>query len=277
MKLVAIYNVWDDWDLYFKSLENISPLVDGTICIGSSKSNFGELSYIETIHDLHQDGRDLFFQWEPNTQWDARTNETAKRNFGLQKARELGYTHFIMMDADEFYDREEFLREKKRFENPKLMGLVCRVKCYFGSPTLTIGYDTTLVPFIHKLTPTLRHEFNKNYPFAWTFVDGVPFTHTKKIRIDPTRSLNINDDVEWSDITMHHFSWIRKDPAKKIRNSTAKANLERSTVVQDLANAKPGYFCEFYGKTLQEVPNVFGLYVTGIQSHLPPTGQTNVN
>ena len=259
MKLCAIYNVWDDWDLYFRSLEWISPLVDGTICIGSYKSNFGEESYIQTIHDLHQDGRDLFFQWEPDLKLDPRTNETAKRNYGLQKARELGYTHFLMMDSDEFYEPEEFKKELKRFENPNLMGLVCRVKCYFRSPELTIGYDTTLVPWVHKITPNLRFELNRNYPFAWTLLDKIPHTHTKQIRIDPTRSMNINDYVEWSEITMHHMSWIRSDIKKKIRNSTARQNIERSTIVADYINAKEGYFCQFYGKNLERSPNIFGL------------------
>jgi len=254
MKLCAIYNVWDDWDLFEHSYKNIAPLVDGVIIVGSSISNFGEESRIPAHIE-----RRTSYVFNPKVGQEARSNETAKRNYGLQIAREKGYTHFLMMDADEFYEPEEFLREKKRFENPKLMGLVCRVKCYFKSPELTIGYDTTLVPFIHKITPTIQHEFNKNYPFAWTFVDGVPFTHTKKIRIDPTRSLNINDDVEWSDITMHHYSWVRKDIKKKIRNSTARQNIERSSIVTDYVNGKEGYFCQFYGKTLEKSPNVFGL------------------
>jgi len=254
MKLCAIYNVWDDWDLFGHSFANISPLVDGVILVASEYSNIGEDSPVPDFMGwpLH-----LFF-CEPNNS-DQRTNETAKRNFGLQKARELGYTHFITCDADEFYEPEEFLKDKARFDDPKLMGLVGRVKCYFKSPTLTIGYDTTLVPMIHKLTHTIQHEFNKNYPFAWTFVDGVPFTHTKKIRIDPTRSLNITDGVEWTQTTMHHMSWVRKDIRKKIRNSTARANIERSTIVQDYLHAKEGYFCQFYVKYLEKSPNAFGL------------------
>jgi hypothetical protein len=254
MKLALIYNVWDDWDLFRMSYQRTAPLADGVIVVASEKSNFGEVSEIPDFTGWPIN----LYKFEPLA-GDARDKETAKRNFGLDKARELGFTHFLMMDADEFYEPEEFLKEKKRLENPKLLGLVCRVKCYFKSPTLTIGYDTTLVPFIHKITPTLRFEFNKNYPFAWTFIDGIPFTHSKKIRIDPTRSMNINDDVEWSEITMHHMSWVRKDVKKKIRNSTARQNIEKSTIVQDYVNAKEGYFCEFYSKTLERSPNIFGL------------------
>lgn len=260
-KLCAIYTVWGDWDLLYYSHWGIKDLVDGVIIIYSETSNYGEQSRIRVVVD------GVHFQFEPDLSLDPRTNETDKRNYGLQKARELGYTHFIMMDADEFYLPEEFNAERKRIEDSigthkEIFGLVCRVKCYFQSPTLTIGYDTTLVPFIHKITPNLKFAFNREYPFAWTLLDGIPFTQTKQIRIDPTRSMNISGDranILWSEITMHHMSWIRSDIKKKIRNSTARMNIEKSTIVHDYLNARPGYYCQFYGKTLEECPNVFGL------------------
>jgi hypothetical protein len=247
MKLCAIYNVWNDWDMLEYSIKNISPLVDGVIIVWSMMSNYGEISpvllkwaaelYDSPITDspvIHIRRREPVFH-------QAIHSETDKRNFGLQQARELGYTHFVMLDADELYVPEEFNSAKKLFEDPDLQGLVCRSQVYFGSPKLTIGLDITLVPFIHKISPTLKHEFNRNYPFAW---EG------KSIRIDPTRSLNINSGVKMCDVTMHHYSWVRKDYEKKIRNSTARANLERSTIREDLRLAKDGYFVKFYGKSL---------------------------
>jgi glycosyltransferase involved in cell wall biosynthesis len=234
MKLCAIYNVWNDWDWLEISCERIWPLVDGIIVIASEKSNHGEISPIP-------------YEWigkvilrEPFLH-NPMYAETDKRNYGLSIARRAGYTHFVMMDADELYVPEEFKAAKKLFEDTELQGLVCRSQVYFGSPKLTIGLDTTLVPFIHKITPTLKHEFNRNYPFAW---EG------KAIRIDPTRSLNINSGVKMCDVTMHHYSWVRKDYEKKIRNSTARANLDRSTIREDLRLAKDGYFVKFYGKSL---------------------------
>jgi len=244
MKLAAVFHCWSDWDLLYHSVENMRPLVDGIIIIASEKSNYGEYSEIPFW------GRDQVIQREPQFTH-PMNSETEKRNYGLSIAREQGYTHFINCDADELYFKDEFLKEKQRFiDNPNLAGLVCATQVYFKSPTLTIGLDTTLVPFIHKITPTLKHEFNRLYPYAW---EG------HNIKIDPTRSLNINEGVEWSDIVMHHVSWVRKDYAKKIRNSTAKANIERSTILEDLENAKPGYLCKFYNKTLHEVPDYFGL------------------
>lgn len=256
MRLVAIYNVWHDFDWLEISLKNLWLLVDGVIIVASEKSNHGEFSPIPpiwkddvSVYQRFSDNVQLFIR-EPHFH-DPRHSETDKRNYGLDRAREQGYTHFLTIDSDEVYEREPFLKQKARFLNePNLKGLVCNCQTYFKKPTLTIGLDTTLVPFIHELTPTIKHEFNKNYPFAW---DG------KSIRIDPTRSLNINSGVERTDLKMHHFSFIRKDINLKIRNSTASANLKRSTILEDLANAKPGYHVKFYNKTLTECENIFNI------------------
>lgn len=244
MKLVCVYSVWDDYDLLRISVENMMPLVDGFIIVASEKSNYGEVSPIPEWL------KDNVYIREPELS-NPMNCETDKRNYGLRLAKEKGYTHFIMCDADEFYNPVDFLKEKQRFiDNPDLLGLVCATQVFFKSPCLTIGLDTTRVPFIHKITPDLHHSFNRRYPFAW---EG------QQIKIDPTRSLSINSGVEWSDIVMFHYSWVRKDYEKKIRNSTARSNIERSTIREDLENAKPGYFCKFYGKTLHEVPNYFNL------------------
>ncbi len=243
MRLVAVFNIWDDYDLLEYSLKNIRPLVDGVIIVASEHSNYGEFSAIpKRLPDV--------YQREPQFR-DARNSETDKRNYGLKIAREQGYPHFLTMDADEFYEAEPFLKEKERFLNElNLKGLVCQCQTYFKSPSLTIGLDTTLVPFIHELTPTIRHEFNRGYPFAW--IDG-------KIRIDPTRSLNITSGVERTDLIMHHMSWVRRDYHKKIRNSTARNNLERSNILNDLLYAKEGYFVEFYQRHLQRSTVDFGI------------------
>src|SRR5688572_6973275 len=192
MNLCAIYNVWDDYELLELSIDNILPVVDGVIIIWSEKSNYGEVSKSKIDHYKYYRRGIPFtnkyinsFNREPQFHYPSHS-ETDKRNHGLSIAKDR-FTHFITMDADEFYLPEDIENAKKLFDDPELQGLVCRSQVYFGSPKLTIGLDTTLVPFIHKITPNLKHEFNKNYPFAW---EG------KSIRIDPTRSLNINSGVK---------------------------------------------------------------------------------
>lgn len=251
-KLVAIYVLWDDYDLFFESARNIRPLVDGVILIHGEYSNSGERC--ELMHfqkdQIHSNFTHCIV--EPDLNKSLRENETFKRNAGLKKAKELGFTHFLMMDADEFYEPNEFLKEKERIFKNDLAGTVCRTKVYFREPTLTVGYDVTLVPFIHKITPDLKFEWNTRYPYAF---EG-PKRH---IRIDPTRQMNITSGVEWSEITMFHYSWIRSDVMKKIRNSTARQNIERSSIIEDYKNAKAGYFCKFYNAELIKEKNIFEL------------------
>lgn len=267
MKLAAIYNVWADWDWLEQSYKNIRPLVDGVIVVASELSNYGEVCKIPSpwdndvhLYRYYADDELLVEEVDPPYAYPAHS-ETFKRNYGLKIAREQGYTHFIMMDADEFYDPVDFIQVKKRFEvNHDLQGLVCASQVYVKSPTLTIGLDTTLVPFIQKITSTLKHEFNRNFPFAWTDQNGVPFTNKKRIRIDPTRSTTATTGIEWSSIILHHFSWVRKDYARKIRNSTAKANLERMDLANKIVHLKEGDIFDLYpGKPLVRVPNRFAI------------------
>jgi len=257
MRLAAIYNVWADWDILEHSVRNILHFVDGVIIVASEKSNYGEkfeipFPWSDEVSLYQWLGEEVqLYKYEPSLVHPMHA-ETRKRNEGLDIARREGFTHFIMMDADEFYDANFFLYEQDRFyKNPELSGLVCRTQVFVKSPTLTIGLDTTLVPFIQKITPGLKHEFNKKYPFAW---EG------NNLRIDPTRSTNATSGIEMSDIIMHHYSWVRSDYARKIRNSTAKANLERMDLVNKLVHLKEGDIFDLYpGKPLVRVPNRFAI------------------
>lgn len=252
MKIAAIVICWHDWDLMDYCVENIRRLVDEVIIIGSIRSNYGEVSPVPK-HWLDAgmaNNKVNIWLREPHFNLPLHS-ETDKRNYGISIARERGNTHFISMDADELYKPEEFLKVKEKFDNPDLQGIVCPVVVYFKSPTLCLGRDITLVPHIHKLTKTIQHEFNRSYPFAW---------ERGQIRIDPSRSLNINTGVEYTEeIELHHYSWVRKDYNLKIRNSTARKNLERSTILKDLMQAKEGHYVEFYRKRLTRCPNLFGI------------------
>lgn len=258
MKLAAYYNSWDDWDMLQHSIKNIRSIVDVVFVVFSVQSNYGERNSGPdgSMGELDITNVPVFFrQLEPNLNASPLINETAKRNYGLDLARSFqksrGITHVLCMDSDEFYNHDQFEKIKVIVEDMDLNGSVVDSNVYFKSPTLTIGKDVTRVPFIHKLTPTLKHEFNKNYPYAW---------ENRQIRIDPTRSYNIDRGVLYSPwATMEHMSWVRADYAKKIRNSTARDNIRRSTVLNDLLQAKEGYYVDFYKKTLVRASVSFGI------------------
>jgi hypothetical protein len=254
MKLIAIYNVWaDGLDLLQKSIDNILPCVDAVLVVWSAHSNYGvQHEGCFRFVAACQDKRIIFSQCEPDQRLQPHDNETRKRNHGLKIAKHLEFTHFIMLDGDEFYEQSAFNIEKEYIKKNDVAGTVCKTKVYFKEPTLTVGYDHTLVPFIHKLTPSLEFKLNsRTYPFAY---DKEGHAH-----IDPTRRLNITSGVEWSDITMHHYSWVRKDFEMKIQNSAARKNLLKSSIYRDLESAKEGSYNEFYRTELKRAENIFNL------------------
>lgn len=262
MKLCSIIIAWiDTIELLPYCIFNHLLYSDHVIVIYSNTSNYGEHNEGFTIPEVLTDKFNpkitalsdnvSWIKIEPNTSNAAVDNERGKRNFGLQQARNMGFTHFIMADADEFYNPWEVNKIIDNW-NDELTGIVCKSQVYFKSPTLTIGLDSTLVPFIHRINPNLGFTWNKEYPFAWS-------ADKKQLLIDPTRQLNISKGVEMCDLVMHHYSWVRRDYQMKIRNSSARHNLERSSILQDILQAKEGYFCEFYQKTLVRADVDFGI------------------
>lgn len=240
MRLVAIYNCWaDGLDLLPYSVDNILPVVDAVIIVWAHKGNSGE--FREFIYDPTSDKVKMY---------QCERSEIEKRNFGLEKAKQLGFTHFIMMDSDEFYIQEEVKGEKERVVQEDLNGLVCQVKVLFKKPTFCLD-DHTLVPFISKLFHDTQTGNFKFYPFAY---DDKGNAH-----IDPTRRLNCNHRVLMSRAFMYHASWIRSDVDLKIRNSAARNSLERSTIYSDLEDAEVGVYNHFYRDTITHIDNIFNL------------------
>lgn len=246
-KLIAIIPMWDGGEFLPFLIPNLQRQVDEIVVVWSRYSNFRN----ELSHELIEYDKTHYVNWEPRKGRPPHDNETEKRNYGLMAAIEFGASHILMCDVDEFYLTEDFNLEKERLYSSNLNGFVCGLRCYFGSPTLTIGSEPTRVPFIMKVDRNTRFGFFKNFPFAYER-SGIP-------RIDPTRRLNIYGGVEWSDVTMHHFSYVRRDISLKIDNSSARNNLLKSTVIDDFNNAKEGYFCKYYQKTLIKCGNIFGL------------------
>jgi hypothetical protein len=243
---VAIYNAWDH-ELLRQSVDNILKAVDKVIIVYSNTSNKGE----KLRFPVEQFADCALIQHEPDLGLIPHKNEQNKRNAGLSFAQEIGANYFIMADCDEFYQPEDVRFWYEYLRHSSYSGLVCRSHVYFGKPTLTIGEDTTYVPFIHKVVPGLKFVFTQDYPYT---------KHEGKLRIDPTRRLNLKDNVKLIGCIMHHYSYVRKDIDQKINNSSAESLKKVADVIKnDLKNAEKGYFCQYYGKELMEAPNLFNL------------------
>lgn len=248
MKTAAIYNVFDGTELLIHSMRSVKSGVDVFIIVWQSESNFGEFYYpfqknTVTKSELEQEFNCIFIQYTP-TRKAGTANETEKRNIGIEIAKSLDCSHFIFMDCDELYENFEYL--KNNFLKSGATGSVCPILTYFKRPTLRLAtFDNYFVPFIHELhKDTKAGKQREKYPFY----------------VDPTREVNQTNIIQLSD-PMHHFSWCRNDIGLKVRNSSAKANIEHSFLIRDynFEGTKEGYYLHDYRQKLVKVDDIFGL------------------
>lgn len=241
MKLAAIYNVWDGDELLPGSIDCIYDHVDKIIIVYQVYSNYGE-DYAPNLSMYSNDDKIHCILFNPVATSRGSVNETNKRNIGIGIARTWGCTHFLHMDCDEYY--LDFADAKQKYIESGKAGSVCKVQTYFKKPTWAFeNLDGYYVPFIHELKPHTQAGASE-YPFY----------------VDPTRRIN-----EWVvamlPVTMHHFSWVRLDIERKCRNSSAKRNIERGTMLQDYHSPDigPGFCVKDYGMKLIEVNDNFNL------------------
>lgn len=243
MKLAAIYNVWDGVELLRGSMLRIKDEVDYFIIVHQKISNYGEEYNPLSDVDLSDFDNVIFYEFSPYLSFSAAKNETLKRNEGLTIAKlRTDATHFLHLDCDEYY--QDFKSAKQQFINSGAKGSVCKMLTYFKTPTLRLeNPDNYYVPFIHQLNADTEAGRDQ-YPFY----------------VDPTRRIN-ETDIILLDEFMHHFSWIRKDIERKVRNSSAKSNIERSKLLHDYYSeeTKAGCFLEDYNQKLVEVDDLFGI------------------
>lgn len=249
MKLAAIYNVWDGLELLEASIRSIRDHVDVVIVVYQKTSNWGEDN--PDINGILLGawmigGVDILVQVEPGdkfSQRDAMKHETKKRQAGINKAIELGCTHFIGMDSDECYKPEEFLRAKEIAKTRPTTSFAAPIRVYYKHPTLCLkDLDETYVPFICPLPAKT----------------GIRKTN---LLIDPTRRTTGNYEI-MPNITMHHYSWVRENGIEgKLRNSTARKNIYQDDIISEYREAGEGTTLRYVypGQVLVRCKNEFGI------------------
>lgn len=198
IRLAAIYNVFDADYFLPHSIAQIRKQVDEVIVVYQNVSNFGEYYEPSIPNDV------VKYCYAPNLSQSPTWNETRKRNIGLNVAMDLGCTHFISMDCDEFYDTDEFGEYKDRaieFDSS-----ACQMYTYYKYPSIRLSpIENYYVPFISRIYPSTK-------------LGGVGYP----VRVDPTRSVSTCKQFYLIDKpVMHHMSWVREDIGQKLRNSSA--------------------------------------------------------
>lgn len=251
MKLAAIYNVWDGAELLGGSMKTLSNHVDLFIIIWQDVSNYNE--YYNPMHFIDRVlrmglGNVILHKYNPVIPGSGLSNERNKRNIGIEIAKSHACTHFLNIDVDEYY--EDFGKAKGAYIASGHRGSVCQLYTYFKCPTLRFETpDEYYVPFIHELTQDTMVGYSlTRYPFY----------------VDPTRRVNETDVVLLPEIFMHHYSWVRLTIERKVENSSAKANFQRTTLLQDYfsKDIKEGSIVkDYHGKKLVKVENTFNINI----------------
>lgn len=252
MKLGVSYSIWDGEELLEASIKSIRNQCDYINVVWQKVSWFGEPcseNLEKILTDLKNKGLiDEIICFEPNLKLQANVNEINKRNLGLEYVKKAGCTHFLTMDADEFYFENEFSEAKQFILRHQVTHTICNIVTYSHINCRNSLHDRFFVSFIHKIDKNSKLVMNCCSPIPWL--------------VDPTRQIPLDrysKPCVLSNIIMHHYSGIRKDLNKKFRNSAATLKQE----VQDK-------FLEFYNTDAEKrvakgdavwVENVFNINI----------------
>jgi hypothetical protein len=251
MRVIAIYNVFDGIELLEGSIRQIYPECFKVLIVYQTTSNFGEVDdgveeFVQMLALKYK--RISLLKYVPDTTISGGQNEKNKRMAGISSARNLGGSHFLLIDCDEYYERGAFRRAKQIIRNGGFDSSACRLFTYFKQPTYRLSpLEDYYVPFISSIDLTLTNEF--------------------PVYADPTRLTMGSKFYEFrqEELMMHHFSWVRNDIGKKIRNSSARDDLlaRLPDLVENYRNFKLTDSPLLYPEcTIVEAPNVFGIHVS---------------
>lgn len=211
MRLGVAYNFFNSEEHLLASLRSVRNSVDFIVIIYQTLSNSGEpwshAARAAVENAVSCNLADKAIEYTPDLGLSRQGNELQKRKEGLVQCRRARCSHFLSMDADEFYRQTEL-------ENAKAIILQRRLS------------RTTVSSFFHLKRPVYRALDTTNVPFICVInrftrlgVSGYPVQ-----MVDPTRAVgtfprrHIHFDL--AAIAMYHMNFVRKSFASKLRNSS---------------------------------------------------------
>lgn len=213
-KLGLTINSFDASELLEPIISEIRDQIDWVAAIYQKKSYWKNDMAKEDMDELYRLKSigliDELIEFKPNFARYSREQETDKRNMGIEISKQRGCSHILNIDADEFYDADQFRTAKKLIND--------------NGWTITYwSYVNYYRDFEHYLV----------YPFR-PFVPGICSTYFNYTYngpapgpTDPTRRINNPSDLGtylFPDelIRMQHLAWVRKSIRKKLENWSAK-------------------------------------------------------
>jgi len=215
-KYSVSYNVFDGVELLEDSIKCIREHVDHISLIFQTTSYWGnKLSQeeVDIVNTLRKDGLidDLVHFTE---KMDVRIIQTYKRNLGRRLAKKNDCTHYMTMDCDEFYTKDEFKRMiEYHNNNPDKISYI-PLEAYYKDTNYMIDSSTYMDGDLYV---------SGFFPVDNEIVLGFPL----KLKVDPTRKPNVSDVSrfkiwEKTELKMHHLSYVRANIHQKVNNAFAK-------------------------------------------------------
>jgi hypothetical protein len=219
-KLGASLNIFDGEELLLDLVSSIRKEVDFISIIFQENGHWGDLKADPHLRHFLQELKELslideFVEWSPprsaTNEYSFHEMDVAKRELGLQLARENNCTHFIVLDNDEFYSERQ-LRYMKRIM------MQTRAK-----------WDYSVLRHLqyYKQTNLIKKKREEEYVMGiFKINESTKFAHgiDSKFAIDPARKIQGTKILEFSrfEVCMHHLSYLRKNVRTKLLASQAR-------------------------------------------------------
>lgn len=211
MRLGVAYNFFNSEEHLLPSLRSVRDTVDYIVIVYQTISNSGEpsseaaRSVVEAA--LSSKLADVAIEYTPDFDLSRQANELQKRKQGLTFCRHAGCSHFLSMDADEFYRQRELEYAKSTIAQRRLSRTTVSSFFHLKRPVYR-AFDTTNVPFICLINLFTRLGVS-GYPVP--MVDP-----TRTVSTVPRRHMHFNPE----NVAMYHMNLVRKNFGSKLRNSS---------------------------------------------------------
>lgn len=200
--------LFDGEELLKPAIASIRSQVD-FVCVTWQKTSYhgntNEIDLEPLLKNLQSEkliDRLIFF--DPNLTKSPKDNELSLRNIGLQASRDAGCTHHISFDVDEFVMPEQLKVAKEIFGDNEC-SMIENIY-YYKKPTWKMhpNVKNNLVSFIHPVST--------EYSMIPKYSHRIEITR----RLTPYSRCKVYKPDE---CVLHHMTYVRKDMAKKLRNS----------------------------------------------------------
>jgi hypothetical protein len=211
MRLGVAYNFFNAEEHLLASLRSVRNAVDFIVIIYQTVSNAGDI-WTDEAHTaleaaVSSNLADMAIEYTPDAGLSRQENELKKRKLGLAQCRTARCSHFLSMDADEFYRHSELEESKSIILRDCLTRTTVSSLFHLQRPVYR-SLDTTNVAFICRLDWLTRIGVPK-YPAP--MVDP-----TRKVGTFPGRHTHFGSET----VAMYHMNFVRKNFASKLRNTS---------------------------------------------------------